>query len=423
MEDEPEPDFMYSSTMHGDETVGYVTLLRLIEYLLSNYNTDSRITNLINETEIWINPLANPDGTYASGDNTVNGATRNNAATLLTGMDGKPGVDLNRNFPDPRSGLHPDNYEWQPENIAMMNFLKAHTFAMSANFHSGEEVVNYPWDTWYKTHPDDAWYKYVSHLYADAVLAVAPLGYFNGFDRGISNGAMWYVINGGRQDYQNYYLHSREVTIEMSASKMPAASELPDFWNYHKEALLKYMEQVQYGIRGFVTDNETGNPLRAKLTVLGHDADSSQIYTDPLHGNFNRLIAQGVYDLKFSAPGYQDLVVLGVSVTNNVATNLNVKLDPAPLATNTLTDEIVDAFVAPNPITDESVLSYFLPTPQNVSLRIVGMNGYVLFSNTQFVDEGKHTFDFAFLGLDRGVYVCNVSIGAYAKQIKLLVVK
>lgn len=61
---EAEPQFQYSSSMHGNEVTGYVLMLRLINYLLTNYGTNSEVTNLVNNVEIWINPLANPDGTY-----------------------------------------------------------------------------------------------------------------------------------------------------------------------------------------------------------------------------------------------------------------------------------------------------------------------------------------------------------------------
>lgn len=106
--EEDEPNLFYSSSIHGDELVGYILMLRLIDYLLTNYNAVPIVTELLNNTEIWINPLANPDGTYAAGNSTVMGATRNNAATNLTSSNGQPGVDLNRNYPDPRSGNHPD---------------------------------------------------------------------------------------------------------------------------------------------------------------------------------------------------------------------------------------------------------------------------------------------------------------------------
>ena len=76
---ENEPSFLYTSSMHGNELTGYVLMLRLIDELLHGYGTSSQYTNLINEVDIWINPLANPDGAYAAGDHTVNGATRYNA--------------------------------------------------------------------------------------------------------------------------------------------------------------------------------------------------------------------------------------------------------------------------------------------------------------------------------------------------------
>ena len=94
---EAEPEFFYSSSMHGDELAGYPLMIRLIDHLLSNYATDSEIADLVNSTEIYINPLANPDGTYgAAGSNTINNPTRSNSS----------GQDLNRNYPDNIGGIH-----------------------------------------------------------------------------------------------------------------------------------------------------------------------------------------------------------------------------------------------------------------------------------------------------------------------------
>lgn len=64
---EQEPRFFYTSTMHGDETAGYIFMLKLADYLLSGYGTDSNATRLVNSLDIWINPLANPDGCYYGG--------------------------------------------------------------------------------------------------------------------------------------------------------------------------------------------------------------------------------------------------------------------------------------------------------------------------------------------------------------------
>jgi len=43
-------------------------MLRLADYLLENYTSDLKVKDLVDNLEIWINPLANPDGTYNSGN-------------------------------------------------------------------------------------------------------------------------------------------------------------------------------------------------------------------------------------------------------------------------------------------------------------------------------------------------------------------
>ena len=178
--EEDEPEFLYTSSIHGDETTGYILTLHLIDYLLLNYGIDERVTHMVNNMDIWINPLANPDGTYAGGNNSVNGATRYNANY----------IDLNRNYPDPdpNDGPHPDGEEWQAETMAFMNFAENRNFVLSANFHGGAEVVNYPWDTWSKLTADDAWWRFVSREYADTVHVNSPNGYFTDLQNGVTNG-------------------------------------------------------------------------------------------------------------------------------------------------------------------------------------------------------------------------------------------
>ena len=60
--EEDEPGFKYISTMHGNEIVGNEMCLYLIDYLISNYGSISRVTNIVDSVELWIVPLMNPDG-------------------------------------------------------------------------------------------------------------------------------------------------------------------------------------------------------------------------------------------------------------------------------------------------------------------------------------------------------------------------
>ena len=318
--EEDEPEVMFTSSMHGNEVTGYVLMLHLIDYLLNNYGTDSLATRLVNGCEIWINPLANPDGTYHGGNNTVSGAWRGNAN----------GVDLNRNCPDPQDGNHPDGNSWQIETVNMMNLADAHSFAISANFHGGAEVVNYPWDTWATLHADNQWYYNISRAYADTVHHYAAAGYMTDLNNGITNGYAWYEVNGGRQDYMNWWHGCREVTIEISGTMMPVASQLPTFWNYNWVSFLNWFENALYGIRGVVTDAISGDPVAAKIKVLNHDIDHSEVYTDPDVGDYHRMINAGTYDLEFSATGYFTDTVFSVSAANNNITRVDIALQPVP---------------------------------------------------------------------------------------------
>ncbi len=329
--DEGEPQFLYTGQMHGDEVVTYIMFLRVIDYLLENYGTNDLVTELVDNLEIWINPLSNPDGTYAGGNNSIYGATRTNAN----------GVDLNRNYADPEDGPHPDGNVYQPETLLFMELAENNHFVMSANSHSGAEVVNYPWDTWYSLHPDDDWWIFVSREYADTVHAYAPSNYFEGFDDGITNGAAWYSISGGRQDYMNYFQHCREFTLELSDAKILPTSQLIPHWNYNRAAMLNYIKQMLYGVSGIVTDISTGDPVRAKIEVLNHDAQNTFVYSNEETGKYNRVIFEGTYDLEFTAEGYLPQTIVDVVIEEFEMTVLDVQMVSASLVADFTADNTV----------------------------------------------------------------------------------
>ncbi len=388
---ENEPKFMYTSSMHGDELTGYVLMLRLIEYLLSNYGTDARITNILNNTEIWINPLANPDGAYAGGNSTVVGATRSNAN----------GIDFNRNFPDPdpAAGQHPDFNAWQPETIAFMALADSIQFTMSANLHGGAEVCNYPFDTWAKNPADSLWWKFVCREYADTVHVNAVSGYLDDLKNGITNGYAWYTITGGRQDYMNYFKHCREFTLEISNTKKPAASTLPNYWNYNYRSLLNYIEQCNYGIKGIITDSLTGLPLRAKVFIQGHDMDSSHVYSSLPFGNYYRPIYAGNFNVTYSASGYYPKT-FNITALNKAAVIKDVQLVSTSSSVNVYSDkDLVQIY--PNPAKDIVSIDFKNTFKYNI-LIITDVFGKTIFSKKSADNEQKIEINTA--AFSKGLY-------------------
>lgn len=312
---EGKPKFLYTSTIHGDETTGWMLMLRLIDYILEN-PTLPECANILENIDLYIAPNTNPDGTYHGGNNSVNGATRYNAN----------GVDMNRNYADPHEGPHPDGNPYAQETEWFMQFAQDNNFVMAANYHGGAEVMNYPWDNTHTLHADDAWWQFVCTEYVTLCRAVSSSYMHDTSNSGITNGAAWYMIGGGRQDYMNGYAQCREVTIECSSTKCPSASQMPNFWNINKNAIFAYMNQVLNGIHGTVTDAASSLPIEATVTIVSHDDQYSTISTQLPAGDYHRPIKAGSYNIRFTANGYESLDTT-VTVVDNEAVTLDVQLN------------------------------------------------------------------------------------------------
>lgn len=340
--EEDEPEVFYSSSIHGDETGGYMLMLHLADYLLKNYSTDTRVKNIVDNIQVWINPLSNPDGTYYSGNSIVT-PSRYNAN----------GKDLNRNFPDP---LQPYEVQ-QKENIDMMSFMRKHRFVMSANFHSGAEVVNYPWDRWSRLHADDTWFNSICRAYADTVHKHAPAGYMSDEVNGVTNGFAWYQVKGGRQDYMTWELQGREVTIEVDGTYYVTPTwKLATLWEANYRSLLGYIENSLYGIHGTVKNSVTSEPVPAKVSISGHDKDSSIVFSSVSTGSFIRLIAPGTWNLTFRAAGYNDQVVSNIVVMDGQSTNITVEMVPAVNVIDTTYPDIPVLYPNPSSTSLKAVL-------------------------------------------------------------------
>ena len=311
------PQVLCTATMHGDELAGYWLLLKLAETLLLQQSS-----GLLSEVALFINPLANPDGAFRAGNRSLAGAQRGNAN----------GVDLNRNYPDPDDGRYPDGNDHQPETRMFMRAAESHGFDLAINFHGGAELFNYPWDTFRNRHPDTEWWRRVSREFAQSAQRDSHLGnYFKDRANGTTNGHDWYPISGSRQDYMNYYHRTREATVEITNAKRFPSEDLPDLWESLRHALLNYLDEARFGIHGVVTDQVTGLPLRAHVTIPGHDEMQSSVYSERATGDFYRYLAPGTYRLMVSAPGYRSRTVI-VSLRDKQRRELQIALEREELA-------------------------------------------------------------------------------------------
>jgi len=292
--DEAEPEFKYVANMHGDEIVGRELMLKLIEDLAKNYGKDQRITDLINNSEIYIMPTLNPDGSDSQ--------RRSNSKW----------VDLNRDFPDfTTSDSDNDHSGRASETMAMMKFQAERKFCFSANFHGGAVVVNYPWDTTHTDHPYLGMIKKFSLAYS---VENSPMYNSRSYENGIVNGYQWYEVNGGMQDWSYYYHDDLQVTVELSDTKWPKYKEVDGFYKDNRESLLTYMEFVHQGAGFSSKDMEAGLVEIVDTKGLNHGEFTFS------RGEFYKVLPVGEYIFKIKARG-RDIVEKLFQVTQGDVKN------------------------------------------------------------------------------------------------------
>lgn len=121
------------------------------------------------------------------------------------------------------------------------------------------------------------------------------------FTNGITNGAEWYILEGGMQDYNYVYGGCMELTLELSCCKYPYESEIVLFWNDNKQALLAFLGEVHRGVRGFTVDRNNNRIPDVNLRIKSRNMS----FRSTQNGEYWRILLPGVYTIIAEHPNYQ----------------------------------------------------------------------------------------------------------------------
>lgn len=155
--DEDEPELFLNACHHAREVITPMVLRGFVNYLLSNYDSNPVITDLVDSRELWIVMVVNPDGYFHNEviEPAGGGLWRKNRRD---NNDGTFGVDLNRNY----------SYKWgydnngssssggsnvyrgtgpfsEPETEAIRDFIISRKFEIVVNYHSYGNLILWPW--------------------------------------------------------------------------------------------------------------------------------------------------------------------------------------------------------------------------------------------------------------------------------------
>ena len=232
--DEAEAEVIFIGCHHAREWISVEIPYLLGKYLVENYSSDSQVRDLVDESEVWIIPLLNPDGLeysihfyrYWRKNRRDNG-------------DGTYGIDLNRNY----------GYEWgydnegsspftfsdvyrgpsafsEPETRAIRNLFAQRNFNALISYHSYSQVILYPWGYTDLPSPDDILLEQIAANMSARMQAVngTVYGYFQA-------GESFYLTNGDTTDWSYGVYGIPSYTIELP----PADILQGEFFNAEEE--------------------------------------------------------------------------------------------------------------------------------------------------------------------------------------------
>jgi hypothetical protein len=289
--EENEAEVRICGCHHGNEYMSVELPLLIAWHLVQNYDTDPDIEDLVDNREIWIIPLVNPDGREMGTRYNANGVDLNRDYGYLWGGEG--------GSPGPFS---------QPETQIIRQHALENNFVLSLSYHTTEAIVNYIWN--YKGQP------VVDH---DVVVQLSQqYGSHNGY--WVVEGYDWYQTRGDTNDFSYGCRGDIDWTIETQNSNIPQA------WDLNRVAMLEIIDAADMGLTGVVRDSDTGEPIAATVWV---EEAYWPCFTDPEVGDYHRVLLPGAYNVHFRANSYEEKVINVEVLDTDEPTTLDVYLNPS----------------------------------------------------------------------------------------------
>jgi hypothetical protein len=336
--DEDEFTVLYDGMHHAREPLGMECCLLLVRHLLENYGKDPLVTTAVNELEIWVVPILNPEGYKYIVDNDLgspwwrkNQRDNNGNGRFDVTFDG---VDLNRNY-DYRwsEGGSGDMTSWtyrgpapfsEAETQAKRDLVLRERFLCSISYHSYAEEIYYARGVYGSTIPETP----LLDAFAAAVANRIPRlggGFYEPGGR----------TNATNQSYPWAFAVAGvyELLIETGTEFIPPGPVARRVAADNLAGALYLLEKTVAGpgVYGHVRDAETGAPVAAEVSILEYDRPGmTPRRAEARYGRFHRFAAPGVYTLRAWAPGFLP-VTEHVTVASDGWSLLDIALPPAAL--------------------------------------------------------------------------------------------
>lgn len=346
------PRFLVVAATHAREISTCETALYFANQLLSGYGTNADATWILDNEEVWIVPVMNPDGRALVEQGCMQRKNLNNTKGTCTQCDtygsSHYGVDLNRNCPTGWGGASTSACDAayqgtaansEPENQALLNKIRAlfpdqrandttspapsTTTGLVISLHSYSDLVLWPWGYTTNNAPNNT----------ELATLGRRLAYFNNYTP--EKITELYAATGGLDDTVYGELGVPCFTIELGSDFFENCSNLPTLEQTNAAALLYGAKvcRTPYQLPG---GPDVLNPAVSSGTVTAGTSVTLTATVDDTHFNQsngteptqNIAEAQYTVDVPFWATGAAPLAMTAQdgqfnSKTENVRATVN----------------------------------------------------------------------------------------------------
>ena len=226
--DEGEPAVLLVGCHHAREWISVEVSFHIANHLVDNYATDPDVQALVDNGEIWVVPMLNPDGHQYSVD--TYRMWRKNRRDNGTSY----GVDLNRNYetgwggsgssgvPGSETYRGPSPFS-EPETQVLRDFFLDPTYDFMAmiSYHSYSQLILYPWGHVYTKAPDHYKMDLLANDMEDLIEAVHNKDYT------AQKGSALYLASGTTDDWTYDVSGIPSYTIELRPISSFPGFQLP----------------------------------------------------------------------------------------------------------------------------------------------------------------------------------------------------
>lgn len=217
--EEVEAEVFFCGCHHAREWISVEIPFLLGKYLVENYDENPAIKNLVDNSEIWIVPLVNPDGLEYSIH--VYRYWRKNRRN---NGDGSYGVDPNRNYGYKwgydDNGSSPNSYSQlyrgqapfsEPETQTVRDLFLQKNFQAVITYHNYSQAILYPWGYTEDPSEKDELMEEIAAQMSQLIEGVNG----NTYDYGQASGDIMYITNGDTTDWTFGTFEIPSFTIEL----------------------------------------------------------------------------------------------------------------------------------------------------------------------------------------------------------------